>query len=108
MFKDSHWLIILLIFAIIFYYSNKNTNKYLIEDTFGLINEGFKNSRVYLGETPIKAHHIINMNNIPFGSTSLYEIGEIEYPGTIKKGYYNDYYNGYYKDYYQDYYSGYI
>jgi len=104
MFKDLYWLIILLIFALFFYYSNKNSNQYLIEYTSGSINEGFKNSPVYLRYSPIKTNEIININNIPFASTSVYEIGKIDYPEINNTGYYN----GYYKGYYQDYYSGYI
>ena len=72
-----------------------------------MINEGFKNSPIYLGGSPIKANDIINMNNIPFASTSVYEIGRIDYPRS-NKGYYDNYYNGYYTGYYDNYYSGYI
>lgn len=97
MFKDLYWLSILLIFAIIFYYSNKNPNQYLIS-------EGFKDSPVYLIDNPIKTNDIINMNNIPFASTSIYEIGKIDYPSSDYKGYYQNYY----PQYYPGYYSGYI
>ena len=85
MFKNLHWLIILLIFALFFYYSNKTSNQYLIS-------EGFKNSKVYLGDSPIKAKDILNLNNINFASTSIYEVGKIDYP-------YNNYYQGYYSSY---------
>ena len=85
MFKDLHWLIILLLFALFFYYSNKNNNQYLIS-------EGFKNSKVYLGDSPIKTNDILNLNDMKFTSSSVYEVGKIDYP-------YNNYYQGYYSSY---------
>ena len=69
MFKDSYWLIILLIFAFFFYYSNKSNNQYLIS-------EGYKNSKIYFVNRPIK----INDNDKNFASHSIYEVGKINYP----------------------------
>lgn len=97
MINDSCWLMILLIFAIIFYYSNKNNNQ-------NLINEGFRDSKVYFGVTPIKRNNFIHMNNNDFGSHSIYEVGRIEFPNNI----YNGEYPNYYPNYYSGYYSGYI
>lgn len=99
MINDSCWLIILFIFAIIFYYSNQNSNQYLI-------NEGFRNSKIYLGDSPIKPHDFLNLNDIPFASNSIYEIGRILYPNNNNnnnRGYYSNYSN-----YYPGYYSSYI
>lgn len=93
MINDSCWLIILFIVAIIFYCSNQNNNQYLI-------NEGFRNSKVYLGASPIKTNDILNLNDMNFASHSIYEVGRIDYPN-------NSAYRGYYQDYYQDYYPGY-
>ena len=96
--QDLCWLLILLIFAIIFYYSNKNNNEYLIK-------EGFRNSRVYLGDSPIKNNDFLYMNNNDFGSHSIYEVGKIEYPNNNS---YQTKYPNYYSSYYADYYSSYI
>lgn len=92
MFKDSYWLIILFIFAIIFYYSN-NKNIY----------EGYKNSNVFMGISPIdkKNNQMINNN---FGSHSIYEVGKIKNQKNVS-GYYDTYYSDYYPGYYSNYYS---
>lgn len=96
MINNSCWLIILLIFVIIFYYSNKN-NEYLI-------NEGFRDSRVYLGNSPIKTNKLLNLNTTNFGADSIYEVGRIDYTRDI----YQPKYQGVYQGVYQDYYSSYI
>ena len=93
MINDSCWLIILFIVAIIFYCSNQNNNQYLI-------NEGFRNSKVYLGASPIKTHDLLNLNDMNFASTSIYEVGKIDYNHNLYNGYYSDYYSGYYPGYY--------
>lgn len=96
MIKDLNWLIILLIFALFFYYSNKNANQYLIS-------EGFKDSKVFIGASPIKTHELINLNDMSFASHSIYEVGKINYPSSSYSGYYQNYYPGYYSGYYSSY-----
>lgn len=96
MIDDSYWLIILLIFAVIFYFSNQNDNQYLI-------NEGFRNSKVYLGASPIKTNDILDLNNMNFASNSTYEVGKIDYPNN--RGNFPGYYSGYYAGYYSGDYS---
>lgn len=97
MINDSCWLIILLIFAIIFYYSNENNNNQY------LINEGFRNSNVYLGNGPIKTNDFLYMNNDDFGSHSIYEVGIVKKPNNNYNGDNSNYYSSYYSDYYSSY-----
>lgn len=94
-------LIILFIFVIILYYSNRNNDQYLID-------EGFGNSKVYIGHNPIKTNRFFYNNN-NFGSNSIYEVGKIEIPNhnyneASLPHYYSDYYSNYYTDYYSNYY----
>lgn len=96
MFKDLYWLIILLIFALIFNYSNKNNSQYLI-------NEGFKNSQVYIGNSPIKTNKLLNLNTTNFGADSIYEVGRIDYTRDINQPKYQGVYQGVYQDYYSSY-----
>ena len=94
MIKDLYWLIILFILAMFFYYSNKNSSQYLI-------NEGFKNSKVYIGYSPIKANNILSMDNAKFGSNSIYEVGKIVTPDNKRyKPRLLDYYPGNYENNY--------
>lgn len=90
MIKNLYWLIILLIFVVFFYYSNKNNN----------ISEGFKNSKVYIGPQPksFKINKLINLNDVTFGSHSIYELGKIEYPNSEhnKHNIYQNYYSEYF------------
>jgi hypothetical protein len=88
MFKDLHWIIILFIFALIIFYSNKN--KPLIEN--------YKNSIVKIGGGEIQAAHFFNSDEFPFGLLSTYEIGRVYNPGTKKGNYSDTYYGGYYRN----------
>jgi hypothetical protein len=62
-----------------------------------LISEGFKNSKVYIGPQSgsFKINQLINLNDVTFGSHSIYELGKIEYPNSehnVNKNYYPEYF----------------
>lgn len=93
MFKDFNWVVILLIFGLIFYYSNKTCY------------EGYRNSRVYIGSCPIKPNNFLFLNDTDFGSHSIYELGKIIKPNMRNK--YLGNYSGAYSGAYQNSYPGY-
>jgi len=99
MIKDFNWLIILIIFGLLIFYSNSNKNintntksnrihdyrpvKKNVNDSTDL--ESYKNKRretdakVYVGESeyPFQINDNNNDNNYQFGAHSIYEVGRI-------------------------------
>lgn len=67
--------------------------------------EGYKNAKVYVGESPLPRQGLIFMNNDNFAMNSIYEVGTIKIPYNSETvsyfdGAYEDNYSGYYPGYY--------
>ena len=87
--KDLYWLIILFILGLLIFYSNKNINTIIHSK------EGYRNSIIHIGESPITSKHLLNSNEMPFGLLSGYEVGKINIPTGLNNNNIN--YSGYYK-----------
>ena len=85
MIKNLYWYIILASIAFYFLYSFQNVN-YV---------EGYKNAKVYVGESPMPRQGLIFMNNEDFAINSIYEVGTIRIPHNNAI---TSYYPGYYSN----------
>lgn len=108
MVEEYNWLIILVIFALLIFYSNSNhdtnTNtvknyrvpKTIVNDNTNL--ESYKQikkeANVYVGEYPLIIDDNNNNGNDEFAAHSIYEVGRINPFGSHKPCYYG-YYGGY-------------
>ena len=93
MIKNLYMYIILALIAIYFYcYKYHNCN----------FTEGYKNAKVYIGESPMPRNNLLFMNDDDFGWHSIYEFGKLGNPAKNSeyKGMYNLSYAGYYPGYY--------
>jgi len=94
MIKNLYLYIILALVAIYFLYSYQNVN-YV---------EGYRNARVYVGESPMPRQGLIFINNDNFGMHSIYEVGTIKMPYNSQTV---SYFDGAYERNYPGYYPGY-
>jgi hypothetical protein len=85
MIKNLYWYIILALIALYFFYNYQNVN-YV---------EGYRNAKVYVGESPMPRQGLLFMNNDDFAMNSIYEVGTIRMP-------HNNDYTGYYPGYYSN------
>ena len=94
MIKNLYLYIILALVALYFFYNYQNVN-YV---------EGYRNAKVYVGESSMPRQHLIFMNDDNFGINNIYEVGTIKTPyDKTSIDYYNSYqdsYPGYYPGYY--------
>lgn len=96
MIKNLYFYVFLGLIALYFFYIQSNYN-YV---------EGYRNAKVYVGESPGPRQSLIFMNDDTFGINSIYEVGTIKMPYDKNSiGYYNSYqdsYPGYYPGYYSN------
>jgi hypothetical protein len=99
--KNLYLYLILALIAIYFccyqYYSYQYYSYNVIE--------GYRNAKVYVGESPISRHNLIFMNDDKFAINSIYEVGTVKIPYNSKTvsyfdGAYENNYSGYYPGYY--------
>jgi hypothetical protein len=67
MIKNLYWYIILALVAFYFFYNNQNI-KYV---------EGYRNTKVYIGNIPMERKPNLMENDTIFGSNSIFETGLI-------------------------------
>lgn len=82
---------------------------YIIYNRYEQLNfkEGYRNAKVYIGESPIPRNNILFMNNDDtFGWHSIYEAGKIRNPQEQSNNN-NNIYNSSYSDVYEDSYASY-
>lgn len=120
MINDSCWLIILVIFALIIFYSNNKISNtiedYRVEKNVTNNNSNnlenyrdrdrdrkrIRDANVFVGECPFRRSDLFFYDDNQFGSHSIYEVGRIS-PVIIKNDYYPRNYNSDYANYYSEY-----
>ena len=93
--KNLYLYLILALIAIYFYCYEFHSCSFV---------EGYRNTKVYIGESPIPRNQILFMSDKNFGSDSIYEIGKIKNPYEVNE---NNIYNSSFGNVYGSSYSSY-
>jgi hypothetical protein len=100
MIKDLYLYLFLAFLIFYFYYIYKREN-YV---------EGYRDAKVYIGESDIPRNNLLFMNDKSFGWHTIYEVGKIDYPEKKSKiinsdNVYGLSYGGVYENNYTHYYN---
>ncbi len=97
MIKNLYWYLILALVALYFYCYKYHSCSFV---------EGYRNAKVYVGESPMPRQSLIFMNDDNFGINSIYEVGTIKTPyNSPPVSYFDGAYERNYPGYYPGYYS---